>query len=134
MALSLFFVHLSIAGGVVDISLGFGGRVVGDIASSIMHIRLSSRGSIISNITCSIVNIGLSDRVDKSRVNGVSVDNGGVSVGNVGGGVWQGIPSGTKSSIGEAVDKRSNSSLVSWAGKSHRGEGEQSEALHDDCQ
>jgi len=99
----------------VDVSLGFGGGVVGDIA-------------------CGIVNIGLSNRVDESRVNGVSVDNGGVSVGNVGGGVGQGVPSGTKSSIGEAVDKGSNSSLVGWTGKRHRGEGKQSEALHDDCQ
>merc|ERR1719385_566623 len=128
MALSLFFVHLSIAGGVVDVSLGFGGGVVGHIASSIMHIRLSSRGSIISNIACSIVNIGLSNRVDKSRVNWVSVDNGGVSVGNVGGSVGQSIPSG--SSIGEAVDEGSNSSLVSWTSEGHGGEGEQSEALH----
>merc|ERR1719385_558214 len=132
MALSLFFVHLSIASGVVDVSLGFRGGVVGDIASSIMHICLSCRGSIISNITCGIVNIGLSNRVDESGVNGVSVDNRGVSVGNVGGGVGQSIPSG--SSIGEAVDEGSNSSLVSWTSKGHGGEGEQSEALHDDCQ
>merc|ERR1719385_641167 len=133
MALSLFFVHLSIASGVVDVSLGFGGGVVGDIASSIMHIRLSSRGSIISNIACSIVNIGLSDRVDESRVNGVSVDNRGVSVGDMGGGVGQGIPSG--SSIGETVDEGSNcGSIISWTGEGHGGEGEQSEALHDDCQ
>ena len=38
------------------------------------------------------MNIGFSNRVDKSRVNGVSVDNGGVSVGNVGGGIGQSIP------------------------------------------
>merc|ERR1712168_204407 len=101
-----------------------------------MHIRLSSRGSIISNITCGIVNIGLSNGVDKSRVKGVSVDDGGVCVGDVGGGVGQSIPRGSigEGSIG-SIDKGSNGgSLVGWAGKSHGGESKQSEALHDDRQ
>merc|ERR1719400_1543929 len=89
--------------GVVDVSLGFRGGVVGDIA-------------------CGIVNIGLSNGVDESSVKGV-VDKGGMSVGNVGGGVGQSIPEGSN-----------GSSFVSWPGKSHGGEGEQSEALHDDCQ
>jgi len=45
-------VCLSIASGVVDVSLGFRGRVVRHIASSIMHIGFSGRGSINSNIAC----------------------------------------------------------------------------------
>merc|ERR1712083_1295795 len=98
-----------------------------------MHIGLSGRGGIISNITCGIVNIGLSNGVDESSVEGV-VDEGGVSIGNVGCGVGQSIPRGSKGSIGEAIDERSNgSSFVSWPGKGNGGKGEQSEALHDDC-
>merc|ERR1719430_707224 len=113
---SLLFFCLSIASGVVDISLSFRGRVVGDIA-------------------CGIVNVGLSNGVDESSVKGV-VDKRGVSIGNMGGGVGQSIPRGSKGSIGEGpIDKGSNgSSLFGWPGKSHGGESKQSEALHDDCQ
>merc|ERR1719400_621546 len=75
--------------GVVDVSLGFRGGVVGDIA-------------------CGIVNIGLSNGVDESSVKGV-VDKGGMSVGNVGGGVGQSIPGGSKGSIWEAIDEGNNS-------------------------
>merc|ERR1719180_595253 len=109
----------------MDVSLGFRGRVVGDIA-------------------CGIVNIGLSNGVDQSSIKGV-VDKGGGSVGNVGGGVGQSIPRGSNASIGKStigegsirssIDKGSyGSSLVGGTGKSHGGESEQSEALHDDCQ
>merc|ERR1712233_245520 len=112
----LFIFHLSIASGVVDVSLGFRGRVVRDIA-------------------CGIVDIGLSNGVDESSVEGV-VNDGGMSVGNVRGGIGQSIPRGSKSSIGKAIHKGSNcGSFISWASKGHGGEGEQSEALHDDdCQ
>merc|ERR1712212_764564 len=113
---SLLFVCLSIASGVVDVSLSFRGRVVRHIA-------------------CGIVNIGLSNGVDESSVKGV-VDKGGVSIGNMGGGIGQSVPRGSQGSIGESsIDKGSNgSSLVGWPSKSHGGEGKQSEALHDDCQ
>merc|ERR1712203_1207852 len=91
---------------------------------------------LLMMLPCGIVNIGLSNGVDKSRVKGVSVDDGGVSVGDVGGGVGQSIPRGSigEGSIG-SIDKGSNGgSLFGWAGKGHGGESKQSEALHDDCQ
>ena len=47
----------------------------------------------LSLFTCGIVNVGLSNGVDESSVKGV-VDKGGVSIGNVGGGVGQSIPGG----------------------------------------
>merc|ERR1719400_2221595 len=101
--------------------------------SGVVDVSLSGRGSIVGDIACGIVNIGLSNGVDESSVKGV-VDKGGMSVGNVGGGVGQSIPGGSKGSVWEAIDEGSNgSSFVSWPGKSHGGEGEQSEALHDDC-
>ena len=45
----------------------------------------------LSLFTCGIVNVGLSNGVDESSVKGV-VDKGGVSIGNVGGGIGQSIP------------------------------------------
>merc|ERR1712122_31840 len=115
MFVFLFLHFLSIASGVVDISLSF-------------------RGRIISNITCGIVDVGLSDWVDESGVEGV-VDNWGVGICDVGSGVWEGIPRGGQGSVWESVDEGGDGSrVVGGAGKGHRGEGKQSEALHGDCQ
>ena len=88
--------------------------------------------------------------VDESSVKGV-VDEGGVGVGDVGGGIGQSIPSiflswavfqwedhgtwnlylliprGSKGSIGESIDEGSHSGrLVGGAGEGHGGKGEQS--------
>merc|ERR1712012_1290606 len=115
MFVFLFLHFLSIASGVVDVSLGFGGRVVRDIAGGVMDV-------------------GLSNWVDESGVEGV-VDNWGVGICDVGSGVRQGIPRGGQGSVWESVDEGGDGSgVVGGAGKGHRGEGKQSEALHDDCQ
>jgi len=76
--------------------------------------------------TCGIMDIGFSNGVDESSVKGV-VDEGGVGVGDVGGGIGQSIPRGSKGSIGESIDEGSHSGrLVGGAGEGHGGEGEQS--------
>merc|ERR1719382_1617083 len=111
MFVFLFLHFLSIASGVVDISLGFRGRVVRDIA-------------------CGIVDVGLSNGVDESGVEGV-VHNWGVGICDVGGSVWEGIPRGGQGSVWESIDEGGDGSgVVGGAGKGHRGESKQSEALH----
>merc|ERR1719394_2246264 len=85
MFVFLFLHFLSIASGVVDISLGFRGRVVRDIA-------------------CGIMDVGLSNGVDESGVEGV-VDNWGVGICDVGSSVREGIPRGGQGSVWESVDE-----------------------------
>merc|ERR1712211_32856 len=93
MFVFLFLHFLSIASGVVDVSLGFRGRVVRDIA-------------------CGIMDVGLSNGVDESGVEGV-VDNWGEGIPRGGqGSVWE--------SVDEGAD---GSGVVGGAGKGHRGEG-----------
>merc|ERR1719394_320496 len=74
MFVFLFLHFLSIASGVVDISLGFRGRIVRDIA-------------------CGIVDVGLSNGVDESGVEGV-VDNWGVGICDVGSSVRESVDEG----------------------------------------
>merc|ERR1719230_1979050 len=111
MFVFLFLHFLSIASGVVDISLGFRGRVVRDIAGGVMHIGLSGRRGIIGNITCGIMDVGLSNRVDESRVEGV-VDNWGVGICDVGSSVREGIPRSGQGSVWESVDEGGDGSGV----------------------
>merc|ERR550534_2835861 len=111
MFVFLFLHFLSIASGVVDVSLGFRGRVVRDIAGGVMHIGLCGRRRIISNITCGIVDVGLSDGVDESRVEGV-VDNWGVGICDVGSSVREGVPRSGQGSVWESVDEGGDGSGV----------------------